>query len=227
MAGVRLRTSYLTTSVQILTTALAGGSGGCASRAHQTVLAATTATVAAALGFPRQQRGAYFIQQSLFKHLRRALLLLGLQMPVVWLVGALPRLRLFWATLTKATGEVFFHPVTGELVPDVRVTAVQVRRLGSIPTVLAQVLDPANVLLGPSAAEATDRLAALGRGLAREVASRLRTHRTWQRYWVTWGQVWALGGAARGALRQPRARSIKRRLAKRLVRTTQYRFWPR
>jgi len=124
-------------------------------------LAATTATVAAVLGFPRQQRGAYFIQQSLFKHLRRALLLLGIQMPVVWLIGALPRLRLFWATLTKATGEVFSHPVTQELVPDVRVTAVQVRRLGSISAALAQVFDPANVLLGPGATETPDGLAVL------------------------------------------------------------------
>jgi len=82
LVTLRLSTRLLTTSVQILTAQpqevfeVPGSWGGLTT--HQTIFEATTSTVAAALGFKRQQRGTYFIQQSLFKHLRRAIILLGL-----------------------------------------------------------------------------------------------------------------------------------------------------
>jgi hypothetical protein len=82
--------------VQLLTTpSLVGprvqAGGGC--REHQTLVAATSSTVAAALGFSRQQRDAYFIQQCLFRHVRRYLLVLDAGAVGVRLIGALPRLR--------------------------------------------------------------------------------------------------------------------------------------
>lgn len=59
----------------------------------QTLVAATSMTVAAALGFARQQRRAFFIQQCLFKHVRRYLVLLQSAAWELTLIGVSPRLR--------------------------------------------------------------------------------------------------------------------------------------
>ena len=92
-----VKTRALTSLVQLLTTPSVGGfgasHGGEARHEHQTLVAATSSTVAAALGFSRQQRDAYFIQQCLFRHIRRYLLVLEAGFVGIRLIGALPRLR--------------------------------------------------------------------------------------------------------------------------------------
>lgn len=66
-----------------------------------------------------------FLQQCLFQHMRRYLLVLAHGPMDVRLVGALPRLRTYWRALTRPTEEAFYHPITEELVLDVGVTARQ------------------------------------------------------------------------------------------------------
>lgn len=76
MLTLRLRPTLLTSNVQIL----AGSNQSEYTGAHQresmqTVVDASTMTVAAALGFSRQHRRAFFLQQCLFRHVRRHMLL--------------------------------------------------------------------------------------------------------------------------------------------------------
>lgn len=61
----------------------------------QTIVAATSITVAAALGFSRQYRHAYFIQQCLFRHMRKYLLLTSSVRLHLRLRGGVPKLRAY------------------------------------------------------------------------------------------------------------------------------------
>ena len=90
-----------------------------------TVVAATSLTIAAALGFSRQYRHAYFIQQCLLKHFRRYLIVLNLTHLNLQLRGGIPRLRAYWAVLTKPAMELYHHPLTDDLILDIGITEAQ------------------------------------------------------------------------------------------------------
>ena len=94
MLTLWLRPTLLTSNVQILTGSNQGESTGAHQReTMQTIAAASTMTVAAALGFTRQHRRAFFLQQCLFRHVRRHMLLLDTPSWNVLLFGIFPRLR--------------------------------------------------------------------------------------------------------------------------------------
>ena len=96
---VWLRMRGLTTLFQILaqpTLPTPGAEGALTSVCpnYQTLVLATTATVAAALGFSRQYRYAFFIQHCLAKHVRRYLLILDAGLLTLRIRGAVPRFKL-------------------------------------------------------------------------------------------------------------------------------------
>ena len=181
-------------------------------------------TIAAALGFSRQYRGAHFVQQCLFRHMRRYLLVLEARRPELRFLGAIPRLRTYWRALSRPTAEVFSHPVTGELLLDVQVTRQQSRKLGTIEACLDAVLEDSN-WVEPALAHESE-LSALREQCLVEARTRLKHQAVWQRYTLTWGSAWVYRGQPHSFYRQRKARSIKRRQVKKLVRATQHRFWP-
>lgn len=101
-------------------------------------------TVASALGFSRQYRSAHFVQQCLFRHVRRYLLILEAQQPMLRFLGPIPRLRAHWRALTRPTAEVFSHPITGALFLDIQVSRQQVQKLGTLEACFATALDESN-----------------------------------------------------------------------------------
>lgn len=90
-----------------------------------TLVVSTSTLIAAALGYTRRYRRMFFIQQCLFKHMRRYLVTLDPTDVDVELRGVLPRFRACWRVLTRASNEVFYHPLTGELVYDLGLTRRQ------------------------------------------------------------------------------------------------------
>lgn len=76
--------------------------------------------------------------------MRRYVLVLGPDLVSVRLVGGIPRLRSYWSVLSRSTGELFTHPLTQEVVADVRITAQQVNKSGSIGTAVAAAFDSSN-----------------------------------------------------------------------------------
>jgi hypothetical protein len=223
-----VKTRALTSMVQLLTTPSVGASqtqyGGAGRSEHQTLVAATSSTVAAALGFSRQQRDAYFIQQCLFRHIRRYLLVLEAGVVGLRLVGALPRLRVCWQALTRPTMELFNHPLTGELLLDIRITRQQLKKLGSVQACFDLACEPSNWIESERVGVSAQQLRALKDQCVTAAERRLRSAVAWQRYWLTWGRAWVFHGVPHSVHRQRRARSIKRRHVKRLVKATQYRF---
>ena len=71
-----MRPARLVNTAQLVRWPLLNGAESDTSIA-QTLVTATSTTVAAALGFSRQQRRAFFIQLCVFKHIRRYMLLLA------------------------------------------------------------------------------------------------------------------------------------------------------
>lgn len=190
----------------------------------QTLLAATSMTIASALGFSRQYRSAHFIQQCLFRHMRRYLLVLEVRAPALRFLGAIPRLRAHWRALTRPTAEIFSHPLTGKLLLDVQVSRQQVRKLGTVEACLDAVLDESN-WIEPTSAR-SDETSSQREWCLIEARARLKQQAIWQRYALTWGSARVYRGQPHSFYRQRKARSIKRRQVKKLVRATQHRFWP-
>lgn len=92
---VQLQPRLLTSCCHLLTSVPEhqGRFFGVSAPVELTLVAASSTTVAAALGFTRQQRRAYFIQQCLFRHVRRYLLVLSPSSLDLRVRGVFPRLR--------------------------------------------------------------------------------------------------------------------------------------
>lgn len=93
----------------------------------QPVFTTTSAWVAAALGYTRRYRRLLFVQQCLYKHTRRNLLLLLSSAAEVWVRGVLPRFRAYWRVLTQPSQEAFLHPITSDVVFDVGLSRRQLK----------------------------------------------------------------------------------------------------
>lgn len=189
-----------------------------------TLVAASSTTVAAALGFTRQQRRAYFIQQCLFRHVRRYLLVLSPTSLDLRIRGIFPRLRSCWRALTSATGELFAHPHTAALLADIELTALAIQRAGTLETCLTSLLDRVNWVGEARAAALDEGLDQLRLELLAELSSRAHLRAGWRRFQLSWARVFVLHSHVHGYVKHRRARSIKRRQTKRLVRQTMFRF---
>ena len=124
--------------------------------------------MAAALGYTRRYRRFFFVQQCLFRHVRRCLLLVSTAPLDVRLGGAMPRFRPLWRALTQPAQECFTHPLSQERVWDVGLRLSLLQRLGT-KAALTTSLQSTLTFLGDEVAG----LAAVG-GLVCEIYSALQ-----------------------------------------------------
>jgi len=147
-----------------------------------TLIAASSLTVAAALGFSRQYRHAYFIQQCLFKHFRRYLLVLNTLRLTAQLRGGVPKLRAYWAVLTNPTLELFHHPITDELLVDLGVTAAQCEKRGGLEACFDLLTEATNWAEPDRAASSAPQLQAFKKQYWGVISEDLKLRRAWVRY---------------------------------------------
>jgi hypothetical protein len=127
----------------------------------------------------------------------------------------------FWRLVNNPTGQVFLHPMTGEIVYDL-----------AIPRAVADTPETSRDFLIESAAEQLNVLgstitpALLEAETASLKAAAARTRSTSvARLSLTWAQALFLPTRAGSPRRTKKARSIRKRLAKRLVKLAGYRFF--
>lgn len=122
----------------------------------------------------------------------------------------------FWRTINSPSSQVFLHPITMEILWDVR-----------FPADMSFSANKLKEFLGASAEE-------FGRGnlpifndevLNYEIKNLGASPNGRLRYSLSWGQVLFLPTRLDRPRRQKKARGIRKRLAKRLVRSTGRRFW--
>lgn len=224
--ALQIRPNLLTSRLHLLlpASAVTAHPDAGALSAELTLVAATSVTVATALGFTRKQRKAFFIQQCLFSHMRRYLIVLAPGWLDLRLHGILPRLRSCWRALTRPTGELFAHPLTEELEADIGLTGAAARRVGSPEAWVEATLADVSVISEVGDEGLESGLAQLRTSLLSELQTRFSRRAGWRRFSVLWARVLVYQTNPHSYLKKRRARSIKRRQTKRLVRQTQYRF---
>jgi len=107
---VWFRSQPVKQEVQLQTTTAPAGDDH--AKAALPLLTITNTLVGAALGYTRRYRRLFFLQQCLFKHLRRYLIVLEPERVELRTEGIAPRFRACWRVLNAPTGEVFLHPET-------------------------------------------------------------------------------------------------------------------
>lgn len=140
--------------------------------------------------------------------------------------GIFPRLRSAWRTLTRPSMELYAHPLTEEVVADLGARRHQIKKAGGVEQWLGLVAEEVNWLDLPTGASVESLIFQLQKDLAPHITSRLQTHNSWQRYTLEWGKIFILKSHPHSFYRHKRARSIKRRQTKKLIKRTKYRFWP-
>ncbi len=150
----------------------------------QTLTLTSSTAVAAALGFSRRERRAFFIQKCLFRHVRRFLIVLDSAHWEAHLLGTLPRFRSCWRALSTPSMEFFNHPITSELLADVGVARRRLRRGGSLSVWIDAVFDESNWLpLGEEdAVSLASQVGKLRDACQRSLSKHLRTRRHWYRH---------------------------------------------
>lgn len=177
----------------------------------------TGSWVAHLLGYPRKYRGARLIETFLGSAVRSYLLLYHFVPFCLRVRGAFFNFNSFWKILNSPASQVFIHPIALDIIWDVRL--------------------PLSV--GFSFNEAKEALAAavgeFGRGgmpgledeiLEYEAKALVGLGAAQNRYKFSWEQVLFLPTRMNRPRRAKKARSIRKRLSKRLVRATGRRFWP-
>jgi len=176
----------------------------------------TGSWVAHLLGYSRKYRGTRFIEAFMGSALRSYLLLYSFVPLYLSLKGAFFNFNFLWRAVNRPSNQIFAHPITMEILWDVR-----------MPTSANSSMDTVKEAMAASLGE-------FGRGglialddemLAYEakVLKGLPPHHS--RYHLTWDQVLFFPTRIKRPRRPKKARSIRKRLAKRIVRTAGRRFW--
>lgn len=221
---VWVQPARLVQKVQVLALSGLDGAGTAEARCFSTLIFATSTLVGAALGYTRRYRRVFFLQQCLFKHLRRYLLLLLPHQLELQLLGVMPRFRACWRTLNQATNEVFLHPITNSPVYDAGLVRRQLSAagggLGCLKVLHAALTD----LAFTSVEEKKTFFTQFEKDVERALCDAYGRAVGWQRYEVRWVLLHIRQTHGHGQTRHCRARSIKRRRAKKLVKQTKFRF---
>jgi len=187
------------------------------------LLQLSTALAGASVGLGRAFRRSPEAQLLVAQLLRRYLVVLGSPGITLTLRGIFSGFTLFWRKLNTPLHELYVHPVTGELVADIALTGLFGRRLPRQPVLHRYLTERAVADFDPSTLEAAE--AALMAFFARLGRSNAVLPRVYWRYRLSWASVRRLAPALHSRVRRPRARSLNRRRAKRIVAATGHRFW--
>ena len=120
--------------------------------------------------------------------------------------------------------EIYLHLFTEEVVADLGVSRGRLKKMGGLAQWLSVVTEEVNWLESAPEVSIDDAIAQLQKDLTVEISSRLQTHQAWQRYTFEWARLYIIRSHQHGFYPARRARSIKRRQTKRLIRRTKYRF---
>lgn len=173
------------------------------------------------LGYPKKFRGARVVEVFTILALRAYLLLYGFWPLSLAVRGALGNFAPLWRLLNSPSGQIFPHPLTGAWVWDVglpRGVAGAPEHAASRLLELFADLAPQGAPL-PDGAEVAAEASLFAAALSRSPAS------TVARLHLTWGQVVFFPTLVATPRRTKRARSVRKRLAKRLVRLAGRRFF--
>lgn len=176
----------------------------------------TGSWIAHLLGYPRKYRGVKLIEAFMGSALRSYLMLYNFVPFCLCLKGAFFNFNFFWKTVNNPSGQIFAHPITMEVLWDIRV-----------PADISHSLDRLKEFMAASAEEfGRGGLPSLDDEILDYEAKTLKgllPHRV--RCALTWGQVFFLPTRLNKPRRPKKARSIRKRLSKRLVRASGRRFW--
>jgi hypothetical protein len=81
--------------------------------------------------------------------------------------------------------ELFNHPLTNELLPDIRITRQQLRKLGSVQACFDLACEPSNWIEAERVGSSAQQLRVLKDLCVAAAERRLRSAPAWQRYWLT------------------------------------------
>lgn len=183
--------------------------------------------LAAALGYTRRQRRLLFIQHCLFKHIRRTLIVLSVRELEVWLLGIMPRFNIFWKTLVRPTMDFFLHPQTNLPLFDLGIAKFRFARCRTAAEALASVYPTITNVDVVSDTFFEEAWASFKEKMPRGLNRAFLRKTTWCRFKFQCSSLFVWSGVAFGQQKTKKIRSIKKRRAKKLVRQSGFRFWPR
>lgn len=203
----------------------------------------TATSVAAMFGYARRYQRAGFIRQSLFRHFRRYFLVLGSFTCSLGIFGVLRHFRALFKVLNSPSGQAYRHPLSNAWVSDFGLELRSIARKDILNMnkdalsglVKAHVIDnltsQITTKMMPSATDEAS-VSEIVRDLTEHFWSTLRQSRRLNRYYaylyrytLVWEDFSFMKGSLHGFHKFKRARSIKKRRTKRLVKKTKYRFW--
>lgn len=193
---------------------------------YSPILCLTTSLVSMAVGLPRRFRGGGVATGLLAAAVRRyAIITFGNTAPVLKLVGILPEFSALWSKLNRPAEEAFEHPITGELLLDTQLERPQAKP-GLAEKVLSKFITehrfPADL---SSPLTEKERQACTAAAVFFYDSAAVSSRKTLVRYSLGWGFMFFVHTTLHGFRKAKRARSLKRRQTKKLVRRTQFRFW--
>lgn len=185
-------------------------------------LTITTPLLVAAVSLTPNLRFAPISQTITALATRRALLLLGGLRFELFVKGVVPAFGAFWRRVNAASRELFLNPLTERWMFDVTVPPFRRKERAAR---VAAVFDT-SVELPNSPQESSDLPKVLKN--EKDALNALlpkRSKKTYKRYTFTWHRIIMTSHVAHGFVKTKKARSIKKRLAKRITSTTKRRFW--
>jgi len=186
----------------------------------------TGSWVAHLLGYGRKHRGSKLIETFTAVAVRSYLLVHHFVPLSLVVKGPFANFNFFWRQINTPASQVFFHPIAATVLWDVRAP----RELGRTKEDLAQWLSASLLEFGsPDVAEAAPLVLEQALKDAVDLWAGLGATSAWRYRQAAYRFSWASVFFAPTRLSRPRrakkARSIRKRLAKRLVRAAGRRFW--
>lgn len=177
----------------------------------------TASWVAQLLGYARRYRGSRIVETFTALAVRSYLLLYPFVRLDLVIKGPLSNFSFIWRTLNSPAGQVFTHPLTGALIWDIKSEGLKTSDLSKARELLVLAFNDADCEGGIPPEEAV--LDAEAHAIAGTSFARWKA-----RYKLLWGFVFFAPSAFNKPRRAKKARSIRKRIAKRLVRAVGQRF---
>ncbi len=178
----------------------------------------TASWIAQLLGYSKRYRGSRVVETFTAIAIRSYLLLYPFTPLSLLIKGPVSNFNYIWSTLNSPAGQVFTHPLTGALVWDIKNMSQVSGGVSRIKEILAGAFEDACCDADSVPDEAV--FEAEAHAIAGSLGERWKT-----RYKLTWHFIFFAPTAFNKPRRPKKARSIKKRLTKRLVKAVGHRFW--
>lgn len=186
------------------------------------VMHISTGKLVGPLGLPRRLRISYLANFIFSLYIRRFLLLLNFGKINLLIRGVIPEFSSIWSLVNLPTEEVINNPISGELMLDFKLNPSSLLGKNTLDW-LTDFLIQNDVTISSSLPEINRTLRENIKYIDNKASSTY--HKTIFRYTLDWEYVLLSASSKHNIKKTPKLRNIKRRLAKKLVRRTQFRFW--